>query len=231
MKTTLFKQLTYSKILALVIFITVTINSCKEEETPPQDMGFLPLGVVKDYFGFKPGTWWVYENTKTGAIDSQFVIEYVLDTIYQESPYRKFNYESFYLKIFSHTTKNIYQYYLFPLSAYVKDWEPIYYIDREVNYYPLVTEYCIPFIYPFNVKYQGPMPENTLYFGSVDSIFINGKFYVNTCQFQTDVDGTFDKNNSHVPTMYYYSQYYGLVKHQRLDNNESWELVNSNIIR
>ena len=71
--------------LTLIIFSLIAISalhSCKPEPPDPQptDLGFFGLGEAKDYVYFKKGTWWVYQNTRTGQLDTIVVYNSILDT-------------------------------------------------------------------------------------------------------------------------------------------------------
>lgn len=72
-------QLRHIQFLKLAFVATALLlfgNSCEDNNPPkPKDPVTIvyTLGEVKDYMFFKKGTYWVYENDKTGTIDSQWV--------------------------------------------------------------------------------------------------------------------------------------------------------------
>jgi len=71
MTTTTLLKLTFVAIVLLLFG-----NSCEDNNPPkPKDPVTIvyTMGEVKDYMLFKKGTYWVYENDKTGTIDSQWV--------------------------------------------------------------------------------------------------------------------------------------------------------------
>ena len=69
----------HKQFLKLAFVATVLLlfgNSCEDNNPPkPKDPVTIvyTLGEVKDYILFKKGTYWIYENDKTGTIDSQWV--------------------------------------------------------------------------------------------------------------------------------------------------------------
>lgn len=61
--------------LWLVLAIAVCFaSSCRKKEPEPI-MRLIPQG-MKDYWDFKVGTWWVYQDSATGAVDTVKVEEY-----------------------------------------------------------------------------------------------------------------------------------------------------------
>lgn len=217
---------------SLFILLIIVINSCKNDEPVQENLGFFPLGEIKDYLYFKPGTWWVYKNSKTGEQDSISVVSSYLDTSYQESKKRKYSYEYFYSKLYSHLTGNIITYYLsVPITPLLTDWKYKYWVDKEVKFNGGTTKICFSFFYPFDSSFVGPMPENTKFIQLLDSTTIDGKAYKNNVEFKTDDDHTFSKDLFYSPTRIIYSKHFGLIFYQNTDNNETWKLVNSNIIQ
>ena len=54
------------------MLLLLPISSCAPEEPEPQEyLGTYPLGDIKDYLYFKPGSMWVYECDSTGELDTQ----------------------------------------------------------------------------------------------------------------------------------------------------------------
>ena len=72
-------RLRHIQFLKLTFVATVLLlfgNSCEERNPPkPKDPVTIvyTMGEVKDYMLSKKGTYWIYENDKTGTIDSQWV--------------------------------------------------------------------------------------------------------------------------------------------------------------
>ena len=62
-------------ILAISVLLLLPISSCAPEKPEPQQyMGTYPLGDIKDYLYFKPGSMWVYECDVTGDLDTQIMV-------------------------------------------------------------------------------------------------------------------------------------------------------------
>ena len=61
--------------LYLLSTALLLLNACKPDKPEEQKyLGNYPLGVVKDYLYFKPGSYWVYECDSTGELDSQVML-------------------------------------------------------------------------------------------------------------------------------------------------------------
>ena len=61
-------------IVALTFFALLGLGACKPEPEKQKYLGNYPLGEVKDYLYFKPGSYWVYECDSTLELDSQVMI-------------------------------------------------------------------------------------------------------------------------------------------------------------
>ena len=56
-------------------YLLLSISSCAPEKPEEQVyMGTYPLGDIKDYLYFKPGSMWVYECDSTGELDTQIMV-------------------------------------------------------------------------------------------------------------------------------------------------------------
>jgi hypothetical protein len=68
-----FKLHSISLFVLLPFFLCT--NSCKEKfECNPNNTVLIPQ-IMKDFFFFKEGTWWVYKNVKNNAFDSLWIRE------------------------------------------------------------------------------------------------------------------------------------------------------------
>lgn len=70
-------------ILSIVTLIFLHAASCKNEAKPKEEHHYGPFyfGNYADYFYFKPGSYWIYENNKTGELDTCFLQQLVKDTV------------------------------------------------------------------------------------------------------------------------------------------------------
>jgi hypothetical protein len=60
------------KLINLLLITTIAISCCKKEPKPKEERRYGPTyyGKYADYLMFKPGSIWIYENNKTGELDS-----------------------------------------------------------------------------------------------------------------------------------------------------------------
>src|SRR5215208_6972518 len=67
----------------LFLIVTVLMVSCKPDcPEPPKDLGFIPLEEeIRAMMVFKPGTWWIYQNTLTNELDTVEVLDFKMDTV------------------------------------------------------------------------------------------------------------------------------------------------------
>ena len=75
-------------ILGLMLLGIAGASSCKPEPPVQKYLGTYPLGDIKDYLFFKPGSMWVYECDSTGELDTQVMVS--LDTPWTIKPFIKY---------------------------------------------------------------------------------------------------------------------------------------------
>lgn len=65
------------------------MHSCKpDSKKEEQHLGPYYFRQYADYFWFKPGTYWIYENNRTGELDTCTLVDIIRDTVtfYSETP-------------------------------------------------------------------------------------------------------------------------------------------------
>jgi hypothetical protein len=163
-------------------------HSCKREPEPQKYLGNYPLGEVKDYLYFKPGSYWVYECDSTGELDSQVIrsidtpwfhlgyIDYQLLMYNRESiPFRtKFN-----------------TYYPTVISPYCEKCQRGFRnVLNIVSPFGSATD-CV-FYYPFDSTIAGGGGSSPTYYkGYLDSLQVLGKWYKDVRVFQVQYAGGF----------------------------------------
>ena len=163
-------------------------HSCKPEPEPQKYLGNYPLGEVKDYLYFKPGSYWVYECDSTGELDSQVIrsidtpwfhlgyIDYQLLMYNRESiPFRtKFN-----------------TYYPTVISPYCEKCQRGFRnVLNIVSPFGSATD-CV-FYYPFDSTVAGGGGSSPTYYkGYLDSLQVLGKWYKDVRVFQVQYAGGF----------------------------------------
>jgi hypothetical protein len=197
---------------------------------------------VKDYMLFNVGTYWVYKEKNTGAIDSVWVTQAPIDQSFstgQADRYGKQKYE--YLECY---VKSSYYncYYTYTCSAGQSEFP-------KGNFYHKIKRYkrdannidinlddsptCLILPYSKYKKVYHIPKLNPIGIG--DSI-IDLQFYeiinIQSIQFNNCVLVKDSKNyNENEATQYYFSKNIGLVKLEYLTSNKVWELVKYNIVQ
>ncbi len=70
-------------IIGFIVAIVCLIFSCKRERGPKEEQHYGPyyFREYANYFYFKPGTYWIYENNRTGELDTCTLVSMRRDTI------------------------------------------------------------------------------------------------------------------------------------------------------
>ncbi len=187
--------------------------------------------VAKEFFLFKPGSWWVYEEEYSGVRDSMYVLNYVNGTDY-----------NFLMEIKSSLDDFEYRYWPEyngqPNDMMCSTTEPIgkkcmnIKCSKGISGSPGVSlgeGRCMFFQY--NLKdsipcYSAPFESNFIRITAiVSSISISGFNFGETVKVNNKRDF---QNNLH-NTNHYFSKGVGLVKLEFVDITETWNLVNYHI--
>ncbi len=228
-------------IIILLLNVLAATYSCGHEPIEPikkTELGFLPLGEVKDYVFFKPGTWWVYKNTRTGEYDSILVTYSLLDTIEQNSEWRHFTNEVFDVESKSLTNGYNYSLYVRVLSAEGPDfkWLCLPTLERNNPYEGEID----PFYYPFDLIKNKNGDYEAYCLTVKDTMTINNKMYKDIAVFYIKRDVIEPLPHEGNAAKFYWAKNYGLVRKDLFDSKfqgdtsilyHSWQIINSNIIQ
>lgn len=212
-----------SVLVLLLIFLTI---SCRKDEKPPYCEQFpdecVDITGVKDYFAFNVGSYWVYEEEFSGAIDCVYVTSFVNDP------------SSYYFRTETKRTIDDYGYYY---SSYggVKDSGSVRKNESSVgvkvskgkpgNY--LGESGCF-FYYPNYGDFKYTYGGGTIYgselksYGFVDITEMN---ITNAAKFHEDNMSEFSSREGNK----FFKANIGLVKLEFLDTSETWRLVDYHI--
>lgn len=227
------------KVLHSIIFISITVSlfACKNKVNPnPPPCEINPgscksILEAKDFFVFKIGSYWVYEEETTHQRDSLYVVDYANVT----------NDYDFDVRIKSSLTEYIYHYW------------PTYYGNiTGCNVNGTVTNRCL-YVNRSKYKFQDHLgetiifylnynigenistgsdmdycPDNHLsYAAKYDSIMVGNNFFHNVVRVDQECEFAEGKQ----PTRFYYSKNIGIIKKEFLDSNQVWNLVNHFVIQ
>jgi hypothetical protein len=190
---------------------------------------------LKSYLWSKPGSYWIYKNTKTGDLDTHIIRSFYFDSILVKGIYPYSKHRTIYYDIM---TRSFY-------STFIKD----YYYEYTRTFNPQATDLYItsnkiyregngsintPFVYPFVLGTgSGNGSSNTTYIGMDSTLTIQGKTYQNVAKFDIDKDDIWEEKLNCIRSnnIYYWAKDVGLIKKKSISCNYSWELIEYNIIK
>jgi hypothetical protein len=215
------------------VFLSVLVlHACKNKETTQSYCeqnpdGCQSISEAKDFFAFKLGSWWVYEEENTLQRDSMYVIEssinpngYEFDVLIQSdlTGYR-YNYWPVYYgnKTGCSENGNISNRCMYVKRSKGKSQDYLgsnncFFIKYELNAFDYVggSMFC----------------ENKVIFSA-----IKNSFKLNNLKFKKtiDVTETCSQNEGYQKTITSYAQNVGIVRKELVDSNQVWNLVNYHI--
>jgi hypothetical protein len=224
-----------NRYLSFIVFLSVLVlHACKNKETTQSYCeqnpdGCQSISEAKDFFAFKLGSWWVYEEENTLQRDSMYVIESSINP----------NGYEFDIRIQSDLTGYRYHY-----------WPEYYPNIQGCNNDKLINSRCL-YVKVSKGKAQDYKGEKTCMFityrKDLKDIFVSGNALCPTSELRiSDVYTTFtNKNLKFKKTInfedncdilegnqfsyHYYSRNIGLIKRELVDSNQVWNLVNYHI--
>jgi hypothetical protein len=224
------KLLVKISFILLLAFSAITLHSCKPDDEIGKTYGPYTFGEARNYIDFKPGSWWVYQNNKSGLFDTLVLksISFSNKTFTGKNIIIK---EMMNMLIYSATTKYEYKYYSGGANPDVN--------KESLSRQNLMTiihgkskpgDYngeTISFFFPFDsLSKRGLGVGETNYEGFQESISVKGKLYKNVRIFHQTQDPCLDGWTG----KYYWAQDIGLIMKETV-KKESWELVNYHVER
>ncbi len=223
------------KKLINILFLTSIMlqNSCKKDPDPEPVHHFLKLGNFVDYVWAKPGSYWIYKNTKTYELDTHFCNAFKFDTVtatgrYKDTRHITVTYERIRRNIYSTFNKwNIYDKTIdFPPQT--QAYSGYNYIDRNVSGEGIITAFIMPFTKGIVF---GNGSSNTTVIDTIPSLTLNNKTYYDVVKFDIDLDSQWENTPPYKTSIYYWAKDVGLIKKTSKLDNYSWELIEYNIIK
>lgn len=206
--------------LFLLLAFLFLLQGCKPDDDTGPNVTDEDFQAIKDYTYFKPGTYWIYEDSY-GNTDSMFVYEAGegLDTA---SGYRYFTSRA-------HSSFDNYDYRIF----YNSGWTTFHPTRHKIfmnksgpgDYVGEITLLEYP-----------PVVGNILY-ASNSNVITTKEFYevytigsVNF-NFVSKVNESRDITNNDQPTNYFVAKNIGIIQEELLDSSNVWKLIRFNIIQ
>ena len=193
---------------------------------------YYPLDSRLLNFYFKPGTYWVYRDSATGMIDSQYVYAYRFRQYFTYNPSPNRPHSTCQLPVYTDSIymcirefqnslpyKDSIEYYSFGGGTIAMGFTGYnYYVGQNSNYSMLA----------FDV--DSDIYKNVV--GTVQSITINGTTYQNAIKVKLDTLNSFHPQ-IFCPTETYFASGYGIIRkiEYRTTGTVSWDLMKYQIVR
>ena len=186
-----------------------------------------PTTAAKDYFLFKEGSWWVYEEETTHERDSLYVIEYANDPTSAD------------FDITLYSSREDMRYHYFPLivqvspcsNGGVSEKKCIYVKRSKGNFGNYIGEANCFFIQYHKEAFTGNNniyhPDNRITVKEIYDTFDLGALHFDTRTIKIFEDYTLTEHHS--PTNHYFTKGIGLIRKEILDSNQVWNLVDYHI--
>ncbi len=184
--------------------------------------------IAKEFFLFKPGSWWVYEEEYSGVRDSMYVYSYYDSDGYDFDVRIKSALDNFEYHYWPEYNANPNDNQCDPVAPVAKKCMNIK-RSKGITGSPGVSlgdSRCMFFqynlhdsVYSGNLNYSN----NFIHITSIMDEFDLGTFSFNVT---IKVHDPHDKHCRDYPTNHYFSKGVGLVKLELLDTTETWNLVN-----
>ena len=192
---------------------------------------------LKSYLCSNLGSYWIYKNTKTGDLDTHIINGFYFDSIlvkgiYPYSKHRTIYYDYLSKSFYSTFIKRFFYEYTRTFNPQATD---LYItsndLTREGNgsrNHPLLHPFLIP-----KESNSGTGSSYSTYIGMDSTLTIQGKTYQNVAKFNIDSDGVWSKTYPYTTTgsKYYWAKDVGLIKRKATHRDETWELIEHNIIK
>jgi hypothetical protein len=216
-------------ILGILLLSVFFLNSCKPDDEVDKTYGPYTLGEARDYLDFKPGSWWVYQNNKSGLYDT-LVLKSI--SIRSQSFTGKNTVIKDLINFKTYSISDGYEYTYYNLFAPNPDLPSNLlsnpYIEIANNKFRPndFNAETVSFFYPFDKQHMGSI-------STFESRLIHIDTSINLPTLKVDNVVVFRCKNdacwNSATVKYYWGKDIGLIKKENIDKNESWELVNFNI--
>lgn len=209
-----------------------------QRKAPKPEYYTFRMTEVKDYVWFKPGSYWIYKNTKNNLLDTVTCTGFYYDSVtikgtYDYSKHITLNYDRLEITTYS----SHYKWYYRDWSGNTTPDAPNFKKNRFVMDRTCPSGIIIPFFYPFDLGGFSSTGFSTIQLLNKENNFnIQNKEYFEVSIFNIDYDAIWHSDTSSPAVMYPITKYYwaknvGLVKRENVSENYSWELIDHHIIK
>jgi len=226
------------RIQLITLIVIIALSACYKQIPKPGQPGnytyYLIPQTLKDYAEFKPGTYWIYQDSTTGKIDSQYVIELDagIDTFQNTitgSGKGIFEWYNEHVNTTFDTSDSWYSVTTYRPSIQpdiigFQDWH--YYNHTTMETYLAEIVYLI---YPFTDHSYS----YGLYSDTVNNVItytnytVNGRIYSNIVK----VYETNNPTHGNQPENHYIADHIGIIRRELLRTNHVWNLIRYHIVQ
>ena len=208
----------------LFCWLALTIASCKKPKEEPPLVRLIPQE-VKDYCYFLPGTYWIYEDSISGAQDSVWVWDAYgsIDTLAKDNPYGVDAgiYEWFKVKTSSSFFNADYFYWS---NAQAMPFNKFHKLTREIISQNVITE-GLCFFYPFETGITLYNNQNN------ETTFLNALAQFNNFKTVSLFNESYNPLENNSQTHFYFANRIGIIRKEIYKQNQVWNLTKYVIIQ
>lgn len=210
-------------LFACICAASLSLSSCRENgKDQPTPAVKIPLEVY-NYCYFKVGSWWVYQDSATGNLDTVFVTESQKGT--DSSYYQKNSTQPIY-EWFTMNTRSTDNGYNYKYTLHTS-WEHSVVFRIKTKPGHAAGQTICFFWQLFDGKKLHPYTQNgeVTFIHSVDSLSLLSATYHDILVFK-DSENITEEN---AETLFYYSKGTGIVKKEMPGKNQTWQLISCHI--
>ncbi len=232
------KQTTMRKIV-YILFISICLTGCQKcKEKQPEPVVYTnvePSQPVKEYCIFKPGTYWVYQDSTSGILDSVWVYQYTETTDTFEKPTNTFNICPVYLyRTFSSKYRSN-NYIEFNTTFQIASNSNMV-LESVIDSTGYIGQYVklhSPFINNKVMSYI--TQDNCTFLQQIPTIQLSSITYSNVIKYKhsRDFSSYYFINYQHFEnkTNTYFAPNIGMIRKELPDSNKVWNLIRYNIVQ
>ncbi len=221
----------------LLILCATSCTRCKKDKAfePATYPNYTPTQPIKDYAIFKPGTFWVYQDSATGVLDSVWVYQYSQTTDTVQKPANTYNICPVYLYRTFSSKYHSNNYVEFNTGFEILNGSNMI-LESVIDSASYIGDY---------VKLHSPLVEGKTmsYITDDDCTFMkkyssytfNSIVYNNVLKYHhsRDMSSYYFINYQHHEnkTQVYYAPNIGIIRKEIIDSNKVWNLIRYNIVQ
>ena len=221
------------KLILLLAILPYIFTSCVEEDNLPQYLGEFKLGPEGEaYIKFEPGSYWIYENTKTKQLDTAIMKWYTSYMANFDGERRKYSREQ--IEFRWQTTRGEFR---FSHGNVYQDLTSDSTWNKSVRHWGFaltgpsgIPSDVVSLPPNLDVVSGSTSGQRTSIVKIHDSLQVQGKWYYQVAEFEVNPDPAMNGRIG----KYFWAKGIGLIKREKFEHwtfeyTEGWELIDYNI--